>query len=61
MQFPLQPNAGAQGEFAGLLAIQKFHENNSDTKRNVCIIPKSVLTVQIQLALKCVVWKFQNC
>ena len=37
----LQPNAGAQGEFAGLLAIQKFHENNSDTKRNICIIPKS--------------------
>ena len=37
----LQPNAGAQGEFAGLLAIQKFHEKNSDTKRNICIIPKS--------------------
>ncbi len=37
----LQPNAGAQGEFAGLLAIQKFHEKNSDLKRNICIIPKS--------------------
>ncbi len=37
----LQPNAGAQGEFAGLLAIQKFHEKNSDIKRNICIIPKS--------------------
>ena len=37
----LQPNAGAQGEFAGLLAIQKFHEKNSDTQRNICIIPKS--------------------
>jgi len=37
----LQPNAGAQGEFAGLLAIQKYHEKNSDTKRNICIIPKS--------------------
>ncbi len=37
----LQPNAGAQGEFAGLLAIQKFHKKNSDKKRNICIIPKS--------------------
>ena len=37
----LQPNAGAQGEFAGLLAIKKYHESNSDFQRNICIIPSS--------------------
>ncbi len=37
----LQPNAGAQGEFAGLLAIKKFHESNNEYDRNVCLIPNS--------------------
>ena len=37
----LQPNAGAQGEFAGLLAIKKFHESNNEYDRNVCLIPIS--------------------
>jgi glycine dehydrogenase len=37
----LQPNAGAQGEFAGLMVIRKFHEKNNDTNRNVCLIPSS--------------------
>jgi glycine dehydrogenase len=37
----LQPNAGAQGEFAGLMVIRKFHEKNSETNRNVCLIPSS--------------------
>ncbi|MDC0940141.1 aminomethyl-transferring glycine dehydrogenase [Candidatus Pelagibacter sp.] len=37
----LQPNAGAQGEFAGLMVIKKFHENNRDKNRNVCLIPSS--------------------
>ena len=37
----LQPNAGAQGEFAGLLAIKKYHESNLDFDRNICIIPSS--------------------
>ena len=37
----LQPNAGAQGEFAGLLAIKKFHESNKDNHRNICLIPNS--------------------
>jgi glycine dehydrogenase len=37
----LQPNAGAQGEFAGLMVIRKFHEKNGDTNRNVCLIPSS--------------------
>ncbi len=37
----LQPNAGAQGEFAGLLAIKKFHESNKNFNRNICLIPSS--------------------
>jgi glycine dehydrogenase len=37
----LQPNAGSQGEFAGLLAIHNFHVANGDTKRDVCLIPAS--------------------
>jgi len=37
----LQPNAGSQGEYAGLLAIQEYHKSRGDTKRNVCLIPTS--------------------
>lgn len=37
----LQPNAGSQGEYAGLLAIRRYHEANGDTDRDVCIIPTS--------------------
>tara|TARA_B100001175_G_scaffold220329_1_gene187537 strand:- start:12232 stop:14988 length:2757 start_codon:yes stop_codon:yes gene_type:complete len=37
----LQPNAGSQGEYAGLLAIDAFHKNNNDNDRNICLIPKS--------------------
>ena len=37
----LQPNAGAQGEFAGLMVIKKYHEQNGDTNRNICLIPSS--------------------
>jgi len=37
----LQPNAGSQGELAGLLAIHAFHEANGDTNRRVCLIPAS--------------------
>jgi glycine dehydrogenase len=37
----LQPNAGSQGEYAGLLAIQEYHRSNGDTNRNVCLIPTS--------------------
>ena len=37
----LQPNAGAQGEFAGLMVIKKYHEQNGDMNRNVCLIPSS--------------------
>ncbi len=37
----LQPNAGAQGEYAGLMVIRKFHIENGDKDRNVCLIPSS--------------------
>jgi glycine dehydrogenase len=37
----LQPNSGANGEFAGLTAIMKFHASRDDTKRNLCLIPTS--------------------
>jgi glycine dehydrogenase len=37
----LQPNSGAQGEYAGLLVIQKFHETRGQAHRNVCLIPTS--------------------
>ena len=37
----LQPNAGSQGEYAGLLAIRAYHESRGDTHRNVCLIPTS--------------------
>ena len=35
----LQPNSGASGEYAGLMAIRAFHRANGDGHRNVCIIP----------------------
>ncbi|MDC1462641.1 aminomethyl-transferring glycine dehydrogenase, partial [Polaribacter sp.] len=37
----LQPNSGAQGEFAGLMTIRAYHLANGDTHRNICIIPAS--------------------
>ncbi len=37
----LQPNSGAQGEYAGLLTIRAYHEANGDTHRNIAIIPES--------------------
>ncbi|MEM9065348.1 MAG: aminomethyl-transferring glycine dehydrogenase [Planctomycetota bacterium] len=37
----LQPNAGAQGEYAGLLTIRAYHRNRGDHDRNVCLIPVS--------------------
>jgi glycine dehydrogenase len=37
----LQPNSGAQGEYAGLLVIQKFHEMRGQSNRRVCLIPNS--------------------
>src|SRR5207302_1204525 len=37
----LQPNAGSQGELAGLLAIREYHASRGETHRNVCLIPRS--------------------
>jgi glycine dehydrogenase len=37
----LQPNAGSQGEYAGLLAIRAFHESKGQGQRNICLIPSS--------------------
>jgi len=37
----LQPNSGAQGEYAGLMTIRKFHKSNNQANRNVCLIPDS--------------------
>lgn len=37
----IQPNSGAQGEYAGLLAIKAYHESRGDSHRNICLIPAS--------------------
>ncbi|MDH1625838.1 aminomethyl-transferring glycine dehydrogenase [Shewanella xiamenensis] len=37
----IQPNSGAQGEYAGLLAIRKYHESRGQAHRNICLIPQS--------------------
>ncbi|MGY5351198.1 aminomethyl-transferring glycine dehydrogenase [Wenyingzhuangia sp. IMCC45533] len=37
----LQPNSGAQGEYAGLLVIKAYHESRNDYHRNICLIPSS--------------------
>jgi len=37
----IQPNAGSQGEFSGLLAIRAYHDSRGDTQRDVCLIPAS--------------------
>ena len=37
----LQPNSGAQGEFAGLMVIRAYHQDNGDHNRNICLIPSS--------------------
>lgn len=37
----MQPNSGAQGEYAGLLAIRNYHQSNGEGHRNICLIPTS--------------------
>ena len=39
--FSLQPNSGAQGEYAGLIAIQRYHQSQGQGHRNICLIPSS--------------------
>lgn len=37
----MQPNSGAQGEYAGLLAIRHYHESRNEGHRDICLIPAS--------------------
>ncbi len=37
----LQPNAGSQGEYAGLLVIREYHQQRGEGNRNICLIPQS--------------------
>ncbi len=39
--FSLQPNAGSQGEYSGLMVIRKYHESRGEGQRNICLIPES--------------------
>ena len=36
-----QPHSGATGEYAGLMAIKKYHESRGDHERNICLVPLS--------------------
>ncbi|HCA36261.1 MAG TPA: glycine dehydrogenase (aminomethyl-transferring) [Gammaproteobacteria bacterium] len=49
----LQPNAGSQGEYAGLLAIKAYHESRGDDHRNICLIPSSAHGTNPASALMC--------
>ena len=49
----LQPNAGSQGEFAGLLAIKSYHESRGDDNRNICLIPSSAHGTNPASAVMC--------
>lgn len=49
----LQPNAGSQGEYAGLLAIRRYHLANGDTHRNICLIPVSAHGTNPASAVMC--------
>ncbi|ENN91008.1 aminomethyl-transferring glycine dehydrogenase [Bartonella schoenbuchensis] len=40
-QVSFQPNSGAQGEYAGLLAIRRYHQSRGDHQRNICLVPAS--------------------
>ncbi|MBE9229997.1 aminomethyl-transferring glycine dehydrogenase [Phormidium sp. LEGE 05292] len=49
----LQPNAGSQGEYAGLLVIRKYHESRGENHRNVCLIPQSAHGTNPASAVMC--------
>jgi len=49
----LQPNSGAQGEFAGLLVVRAFHLDREDTQRNICLIPASAHGTNPASAVMC--------
>ena len=49
----LQPNAGSQGEYTGLLVIRQYHENRGETHRNICLIPESAHGTNPASAVMC--------
>ncbi|MGA9380120.1 MAG: aminomethyl-transferring glycine dehydrogenase [Phormidium sp.] len=49
----LQPNAGSQGEYTGLLVIRKYHESRGENHRNVCLIPQSAHGTNPASAVMC--------
>ncbi|MEP0811838.1 aminomethyl-transferring glycine dehydrogenase [Trichocoleus sp. ST-U2] len=49
----LQPNAGSQGEYAGLLVIRQYHESRGEEHRNVCLIPQSAHGTNPASAVMC--------
>ncbi|KXU35060.1 glycine dehydrogenase (aminomethyl-transferring) [Cephaloticoccus primus] len=49
----LQPNAGSQGEYAGLLALRAYHQSRGDTQRQVCLIPTSAHGTNPASAVMC--------
>ena len=49
----LQPNAGSQGEYAGLQVIRQYHHKNNQTQRNICLIPESAHGTNPASAVMC--------
>ncbi|RUT08865.1 glycine dehydrogenase (decarboxylating) [Dulcicalothrix desertica PCC 7102] len=49
----LQPNAGSQGEYAGLLVIRQYHESRNEGHRNICLIPESAHGTNPASAVMC--------
>ncbi|CAC5344034.1 glycine decarboxylase, PLP-dependent, subunit (protein P) of glycine cleavage complex [Planktothrix rubescens CCAP 1459/22] len=49
----LQPNAGSQGEYAGLLVIRHYHESRGEIHRNICLIPESAHGTNPASAVMC--------
>jgi glycine dehydrogenase len=49
----LQPNAGSQGEYAGLQVIKKYHEHRGESHRNICLIPESAHGTNPASAVMC--------
>ncbi len=49
----LQPNSGAQGEYAGLMVIRAFHESKGNTNREICLIPESAHGTNPASAIMC--------
>lgn len=48
-----QPHSGATGEYAGLMAIKKYHESRGDNNRNICLVPTSAHGTNPATAVLC--------